>query len=159
MVFRKSWLGFSFARRRPVLGCLTAAAYLLAIGGCGKSQDPVGRPPVFHAEGKLVYDNGPLAGAFVVLHPRAPSGPSSPRPHGQAAADGSFTLTSYDSNDGAPAGEYAVTVELRPLVKNGGDYAAGPNVLPKKYSRAETSPVTVKIAEGNNDLAPIQIAR
>ena len=73
----------------------------------------------------------------------------------QAAADGSFALTSYESNDGAPAGDYTLTVELRSLVKNGGDVTAGPNTLPAKYGRAETSPVTVQIAEQTNDLPEI----
>ncbi len=132
---------------------------LAALAGCGSS--PSGdRQPVYPATGKLVYDGRPLAGAFVVLHPKgAAAGHVVPRPHAQAAADGSFTLTSYESSDGAPAGNYTVTVELRPLVKHGGDVTAGPNTLPPKYSRAETSPLTVQIAEGRNDLAEIQIKK
>jgi len=131
--------------------------FLVTVAGCGSSQNG-DRLPVFPASGKLVYDGRPLEGAFVVLHPKgAASGRAAPRPHAQASADGSFTLTSYESNDGAPAGDYTLTVELRSLVKHGGDVTAGPNTLPPKYSRADTSPVAVQIAEGTNTLSDIQI--
>ncbi len=107
-----------------------------------------------------MFDGRPLTGAFVVLHPKGSTdGKPAPRPHAQAAADGSFTLTSYESNDGAPAGDYTLTVEYRALVNRGGDVTAGPNVLPPKYSRAETSPVAVQIAAGRNILPEIQITK
>jgi hypothetical protein len=139
--------------------CLICLPLLAALAGCGSSQN-TDRLPVFPASGKLVYDGGPLAGAYVVLHPkRAADGRAAPRPHAQAAADGSFALTSYESNDGAPAGDYTLTVELRSLVNRGGDVTAGPNTLPAKYGRAETSPVTVQIAEQTNDLPEIHIRK
>jgi hypothetical protein len=147
------------ASRSSLSVLLICAPLVAACAGCGSSQRP-DRVAVFPATGRLVYDGQPLTGAFVVLHPKAAdAGHLAPRPHGQAAADGSFSLTSYDTNDGAPAGDYTLTVVLRPVVKNGGDYTAGPNILPLKYSRAETSPVTVNIAEGRNDLPEIQLRR
>jgi hypothetical protein len=132
---------------------------LVSLAGCGSS--PSGdRLPVFLASGKLTFDGRPLTGAFVVLHPKAAvSGRTAPRPHAQAAADGSFTLTSYESNDGAPAGNYTLTVELRSLVNHGGDVTAGPNTLPAKYSRVETSPITIQIAQGTNTLPDILIRK
>jgi hypothetical protein len=131
----------------------------VGLAGCGSSQNG-DRLPVFPASGKLVYDGRPLDGAFVVLHPKgAANGRAAPRPHAQASADGSFTLTSYESNDGAPAGDYTMTVELRSLVKHGGDVTAGPNTLPAKYSRVDTSPVAVQIAEGTNQLPEVQIRK
>ncbi len=138
---------------------LISLPLLVSLAGCGSSQSG-DRVPVFPASGKLTYDGRPLTGAFVVLHPKgAVSGPAAPRPHAQAAADGSFTLTSYESNDGAPAGDYTLTVELRSLVKHGGDVTAGPNTLPAKYSRSDTSPVAIQIAEGTNTLPDIQLRK
>jgi hypothetical protein len=146
-----------FASRNHRFRHSVGVAVILALSGCGSSRDATDRLPVYLASGRLIYSK-PLTGAFVVLHPKAGSDQKTPRPHGRVESDGSFALTSYDSNDGAPAGEYTVTVELRPLVKHGGDYSAGPNVLPAKYSRAETSPVKVTVAAGKNDLEPIRIA-
>jgi hypothetical protein len=138
---------------------LIALGLLASLAGCGSS--PSGdRLPVFPASGKLTFDGRPLTGAFVVLHPKgAASGRTAPRPHAQAAADGSFTLTSYESNDGAPAGDYTLTVELRSLVNHGGDVTAGPNILPAKYGRVETSPIAIQIAEETNTLPDIQIRK
>jgi hypothetical protein len=145
--------------RSPVAMWLICGALVTAFAGCGSSQGS-DRVPVFPATGRLVYDGRPLAGAFVVLHPRGvEQSHRAPRPHAQVSTDGSFSLTSYETDDGAPAGDYAVTVELRPLVNRGGDITAGPNILPPKYSRAETTPVTVQIAERRNDLPEIQIRK
>jgi hypothetical protein len=97
-----------------------------------------------------------LRGAFVVLHPQGTQSADGVRPRGHVAEDGNFSLSTYETNDGAPAGDYKVTVEYRSLVKKpSGDVAAGPNVLPKQYSRPETSPISVRIASGDNALAPI----
>jgi hypothetical protein len=138
---------------------LACGPLLVALCGCGSSQ-PADRVPVFPAAGKVSFDGRPLTGAFVVLHPKAAAdGKTAPRPHAQAAADGSYTLTSYEANDGAPAGDYTVTIELRPIVKNGGDYAPGPNVLPARYSRETSSPLTVQIAAGSNTLPDLQITK
>jgi len=139
--------------------CLICLPLVAALAGCASSQN-ADRLPVFPATGKLIYDGRPLAGAYIVLHPKGTAdGRAAPRPHAQAAADGSFALTSYESNDGAPAGDYTLTVELRSLVNHGGDVTAGPNTLPAKYGRAETSPVIVQIAEQTNDLPEIQIRK
>jgi hypothetical protein len=146
---------------RRLAALLLCAPIVIAFSGCGSSPD-ADRVQVFPTSGRVVYDGRPLAGAFVVLHPKgagAAVGRAVPRPHAQATADGSFTVTSYESNDGAPVGDYTLTVELRPLVNHGGDVTAGPNTLPAKYSRAETSPLSVQIAEGRNDLPEIQIRR
>jgi hypothetical protein len=138
---------------------LICAPVLLAIAGCGSSKKS-DRLPVFPTSGKLSFEGRSLSGAFVVLHPKGTTnGGAVPRPHAQAASDGSFTLTSYEANDGAPAGAYTVTVELRSLVKHGGDVTAGPNILPAQYGRAETSPVNAQIAEGRNELPKIQIRK
>jgi hypothetical protein len=46
----------------------------------------------------------------VVFHPKDNADPQAPRPFGTAGADGSFGLTTSRPGDGAPAGEYRVTV-------------------------------------------------
>jgi hypothetical protein len=64
-------------------------------------------------------------------------------------ADGSFVLSTYGPFDGAQAGEYTVTVELRkPLVD--ADGKPGKNLLPERYAKADTSPLTAQVKEGGN---------
>jgi hypothetical protein len=146
---------FFSKKAKRKLAMLVLLPVLAGITGCGSSVDP-DRLPVFPAKGQITFQGKSLNGAFVVLHPQGAKGSREARPRGHVTEDGKFSLSTYETNDGAPAGEYKVTVECRSLVKRpSGDIVAGPNVLPKKYSRPETSPVTLRIAEGDNSLSPI----
>ena len=120
--------------------------------------DPEERMEVFPVKGQVSFRGEPATGAFVVLHPAA-AWPDVPKPTGKVAQDGSFQLTTYEEGDGAPPGEYAVTVEWRKLVNQAGDFSAGPNVIPPKYSQPQTSPLTVTINESPNDLPAIEIEK
>jgi hypothetical protein len=134
---------------------LALLMFMAGIEGCGSSPDP-NRLAVFPVKGQIAFKSKPTDGAFVVLHPKGAIGPNVLRPHGYVRKDGTFSLSTYDTNDGAPAGEYKMTVERRNLVKRpNGDFSPGPNVLPRQYSRPDTSPVAVRIAEGDNALPPI----
>jgi hypothetical protein len=139
------------------LALLLLVVFLAGIAGCGSSQDP-NRLQVFPAKGQIAFPGKPVGGAFVVLHPKAATGSQLVRPRGNVREDGTFSLTTYDANDGAPAGEYKVTVELHNLVKRAnGDVSLGPNIVPKQYGNPKTSPLTVRIAEGENSLPPIML--
>lgn len=138
------------------VGWIGTLALCFAAVGCGAKQDP-NRLPVFPASGKVTFQGQPPVGALVVLHPKVSTPQNeSVRPRAYVKADGSFELSSYESNDGAPAGDYAVVVVWpKPVKSPSGEASAGPNVLPPKYARPETSPAIVKIAEGSNQLNPI----
>jgi hypothetical protein len=137
------------------------AVFLVAAHGCSKSKDP-NRLPVFPVNGHLSVKGQPPSGAFIVLHPKngtatAPNG-EVVRPRAVVNPDGSFAFGSYDSTDGAPSGEYAVTVEWRRIVKSPeGSPVLGPNVVPPKYARPQSSPLAIKVAEKSNELDPITL--
>jgi hypothetical protein len=140
---------------RPVrwgtaLLCLGAA---LITGACAKDE---ARVPVFPVRGQVHFQGKPAPGAFVVFHPTEDAGDDL-RPTGRVDADGSFSLSTYDKDDGAPAGDYTVTVEWQPLVTKGQDTEVGPNVLPDRYGKPETTPLKASITEAPNDLPPIQL--
>jgi hypothetical protein len=137
-----------------------AAPLVLAAAGCGSSDTPIlGRLPVFPVKGEVQFNGQPPVGASVVLHPKGITSPNPVRPYGQVGQDGKFTLTSYDAKDGAPAGQYLVTLEWRKLVTTDAGVSAGPNVLPIEYRQPETSPISVKINEADNELPVIQIGK
>ena len=79
------------------------------------------------------------------------------------AEDGSFSPTTYASDDGAPAGDYAVTVawvreqdnQNAPLEEQ----RPPQNLVPERYSKTETSGLTVQIKPGPNELAPFHLTR
>jgi len=143
---------FFDARRWLALGLLIVAA------GCSKSGHKVDRKQVFPVHGKLLIDDQPAVGAMIVLHPVGGSYDAT-RPRANVGPDGAFELTTYDSKDGAPVGEYAVTVEWRWAVDNGNGLEPGPNQLPVAYSNPTTSNLRVTVAEGPNALQPITIRR
>jgi hypothetical protein len=137
------------------------AAFVVTANGCSKSKDP-NRLPVFPVNGRLSVKGQAPSGAFVVLHPKkgaatAPNG-DVVRPRAVVKPDGSFAFGSYDSSDGAPAGDYSVTVEWRRIGKSPeGSPVLGPNVVSPKYARPETSPLAIKVAEKVNELEPITL--
>jgi hypothetical protein len=131
----------------------------IALVGCGEQIDPT-RLAVFPAKGQISFKGQAPVGASIVLFPKttAPKGSDAPLvcPRGRVQTDGTFALTSYKADDGAPAGEYSVTLEWHKLVKApDGQPDLGPNLLPAQFSRPEKSPLVVKIAAGTNTLPPI----
>jgi hypothetical protein len=145
-------------RRRYALALLAMAAVASTslLAGCGKADPSQVR--VFPVKGQLQFEGRPTPGAFVVLHP-ARADPDAPRPHGKVDQDGKFALSTYRPNDGAPTGDYTATVEWRPFVGSGEDVRVGPNLLPPKYGNPKTSDLHIRVAEGSNQLQPIQLRR
>jgi hypothetical protein len=90
---------------------LTAFALALTVAGCAAQA---ARLPTAPAEGKVLYKGKPADGAQVVLVPVGDDSPDAVKPRGTADRNGVFKLTTYPGADGkadgAPAGEYLVSV-------------------------------------------------
>jgi hypothetical protein len=133
---------------------LAVLSFLLA--GCGKSEEEL--VPV---TGTVLVDGKPAAGAAVVLHPADGTG-NGTHPLGQVDAAGNFQLTTVRSGDGAAPGQYKVTLTqyVSGPVKRGveGEDAPAKNLIPDKYARAETTPLTATIRPGGNDPLHIEIS-
>lgn len=144
------------ARGRYHAACLIAWASAMLVAGCSGGEP---RVPVFPAGGKVSFAGEAPRGAFVVLHPSQAKDDKTPLPSAEVKDDGSFTLTTYDGGDGAPAGDYAVTIQWYKLVGKGSEVKAGPNVIPPQYSKPETSPWKVSICSARNELAAHTITK
>jgi hypothetical protein len=143
---------------RSTLFRLTCLAALCACLGCAKA----GRKPVYPVRGQLLVEDKPAANAIVTFHPVGHTGPDAVHPVGHVDERGHFTLTSYETGDGAPEGEYQVTVTWYRATKargrsGGGDEYDSRNYLPERYNRAETSQLRTTITRGENDLAPFRL--
>ena len=149
----------SYSPPHTLLSAASVLAVIIAVllAGCGGSGPP--RIPTHSAKGAVTYQGQPIAGAFLALHPKSGSLENAPTPTAVVQPDGTFTLTTYDAGDGVPAGEYVVTLQWRKVTKSGGEFLPGPNLLPARYSRPETSDITVRIAAGQNELPPISLRR
>jgi hypothetical protein len=146
MCYRPTWRAV-----RPA--CLLVACALLALG-CGGPK----RKPVFTTEGKILQANGsPAVNVTVFLHPPA-SDPDPLRPLGVTDESGTFKLTTYDANDGAPAGEYVVTLMYEPLDSPLFRKKVKKPDIPAAYTKPDTSPLRAKVeARPGNVLEPIKL--
>ena len=142
----------SWPRRRSWVAAATA---LVLAAGCG--EPALQRTSVFPTTGSITVKGQPAHGAIVVLHPQNAAAPSGLTPRANVDEQGRFAVSTYDRGDGAPEGDYVVTVMWFKPIKENGDFKAGPNVIPAKYSRAETSNLAVKIAAGQNVLPPLKL--
>ena len=95
--------------------------------------------------------------AQVTFHPKVQA-VVHPIPSAKVDPQGNFALTTYRSQDGAPAGEYSVTVVLRPVITKEGELELGANVLPPQYSSPKTTKMVTQVAAGANSV-PIKIVR
>ena len=80
---------------------------LVALAGCGSSDT---RPKAVPAKGSVFYKNSPAGGVLVVFHPLDKGRENAEKPVATTKEDGTFVLTTYNENDGAPEGEYGITL-------------------------------------------------
>jgi hypothetical protein len=129
--------------RRPLgRGALAAIGLgLLILGGCS------GRQPV---RGKLVYGDNEqpvteLAG-FDVMFTSEKLGVSA---RGSIQKDGTFQLGTEKENDGAPPGEYVVTL-TQPIREPDRPYLGDP-VVDRTYEDPARSDLRAEVTSGKND--------
>lgn len=133
---------------------LLLAVSLTFLSGCGGETGPRCHP----VEGRVLYQNQPLAEAMVVFHPLTPPVERVPQPIGNTNAEGRFMMTTLKSGDGAPQGEYAITIELREPRQIGEEVVRdGPNLLPPKYASPRDTPLRYKVIPGKNEVPEIKL--
>ena len=143
------------------------ALCLVACAGCGSGPARTG-PPLNHVSGVVKWNGQPLVGADVTFQLKDGTGSS----FGRTDASGRYQLTTRTSNDGAPAGDYLVTVAkldepdataTKYVSQDDPNYnpfagkatAASPppkSTLPAQYSDVKTSGLTARVAAGSNTL-------
>jgi hypothetical protein len=127
---------------------------LLSLTGCDGSAGPTCHP----VQGKVLYQNQPLAEAMVVFHPLFASADKFPQPIAHTDAEGRFILTTLKSGDGAPEGEYAITVEFRDSRQIGEEMVRdGRNLLPPRYGNPSDSQLQYKVVPGPNTVPDIKL--
>jgi hypothetical protein len=135
--------------------CLSLVAL---VSGCGKSRPEIkNKLPLFPVTGKVVMDGQPMVGATIIFNPVTPfPEKSAPQlPHAVVGDDGSFTASTYQKDDGAPAGDYKITVSWRGNVEGLSNEQKDdlPEKAPDSMQTPRTSKIRVKIKEQPNALA------
>jgi hypothetical protein len=141
-----------------IMGTIGLVAGVVAAASLVGCNGPKERRPLFPVSGRVLLDGKPLAHAFVVFHPLHAASGDEVRPRGRADANGSFVLWTYKNADGAPAGEYRITVE-KYKAPTEWDSALPVNLLPTRYAKPDTSQLTARVQVGANELPPFQLKR
>ncbi|MBA4186495.1 MAG: hypothetical protein C0467_00610 [Planctomycetaceae bacterium] len=111
---------------------------------------PVKKKVTHPVAGTLKLDGEPVALATVTFHTlNAETKKFSTICDGRTDELGRFQVTTYGKFDGAPAGEYVVSVRKLQKPTDGG---AAKNVLPEQYATPGTTPLKVTIKDGTNDV-------
>src|SRR5262249_14205253 len=135
-------------RSVPALLLLGAAATLAA--GCGP-----GRRSVSPVTGLVVAGGAkkPATGVMVTFHPVRDDGGPIYKPNGYVDEQGRFALTTYEKGDGAPAGEYLITLEWVPGKKSPFD-AEGSDLLRGAYADPKKSKIRFTVQSGVSNEVP-----
>lgn len=144
--------------RSPAYCLLLLAGLSLLLPGCGGREIAGEVAPV---SGTVTYKGNPVADAAVVFYPVGGGKVAT----GKTDDQGKYTLTTYDSGDGALVGEHSVTVVVQPSVTEteidspdayAVPEAGGGSSIPAKYASKESSGLTKTVASGDNDI-PIEL--
>lgn len=142
------------ARRvsRPRRIALLSLAVALIAGCSTKVDHGVALHP---AHGQVMVAGKPEAGVQVRLHPVGKlDDMDAPRPFAETGSDGKFILGTFEAEDGAPAGDYLVTI-FWPGKEQGPNGA--PDQLAGKYTNITKPPFRVTIKAGENELESFKI--
>lgn len=143
---------------------LIAAALLLP--GCGE-EVVEGRIEVIPVQGQLLVKGQPAPGARVTLHPvDGPVAEAGLYPYGIVDESGAFSVTTYQQGDGAPPGEYRVSVvwpdanyqarnaRERDMISSG---AQLPDKLRGRYADPQRTGLTATITPDTTELPAINL--
>jgi hypothetical protein len=137
--------------RRRWTGGLAVAAAMAALAGCGRS-DSLPSYPVYEVKGKvLLADGKPLKAGWVFL---VPKGDLPLTPSGEIAPDGTFSVVTGGSGEGAPAGEYKVRVEA-PQFAPAATRSGKKPIFPARYRDEDSSGLVITVRAESNQLEPI----
>lgn len=129
---------------------LLALAGLLICLGCGENWQAETHP----THGRITINGEAPNGAVVELYATGEAvDVRNSRPWAIVQEDGTYSLSTYERGDGAPAGQYAVTVRWPPDVSQ----PSLADRLGGAFVRPERSRWSVTVGEGENELPPIEI--
>ncbi|GIW94367.1 MAG: hypothetical protein KatS3mg110_2408 [Pirellulaceae bacterium] len=128
----------------PCLWCVTVVA--LVAGGCSRSSGPP-RQPTYPLTGVVTVDGQPAKEVRVAVHPAGATDPESAVATAFTDENGKFSLSTYESGDGVPEGEYVVTFMWGTINPFSFQYGP-PDKLNGRYADPAKSQFRVKVEKG-----------
>lgn len=131
---------------------LVAVCLSLVCTSCRKSG-----PSIYPVSGKVLCRGAPATGAAVFFH-RHGTDLSDQLTMGIVRDDGTFELVCGPLGKGAPAGDYDVTVEWRPVARqSGGNPQRGPDKLNGRYADVRNPLLHATVEARPNELPPFEL--
>lgn len=123
-----------------------------ALSGCGRMSDQErlkvlvpNAQKTIPVTGKVLVDGEPVKDLWVTLHSENTSADSL-QPKAQTDENGDFKITSYIGGDGAPQGNYKITVQWLKFQQFGSQWV-GPDKLDGPNGDVKTTELTVAVAD------------
>lgn len=132
-------------------GILMSMVVACALAGCGPKFEKT-----FPVSGSLTVDEEPAKRAEVVFHPVGDV-KGRVKPVAVVGEDGNFTMTTFLTGDGAPPGEYMVTVVWRKYHVVEGEEVEGDDMLYGQYNDLRSPFLKVTVKPGENKLPPMKL--
>jgi hypothetical protein len=131
---------------------LAAGSMVVLVSACGSKG-----PRLYPVKGSVRINGEPAKDVNIVFTPVAlPEGGATPlSPAAVTEEGGSFRLMSFKPGDGAPAGDYQVTV-IFPMNRFN-KHQSGIDRLRGKFANPKTSGLTAKVEPTSNDLPPFDL--
>jgi hypothetical protein len=129
---------------RRVVTCGALVCSVLVLAGCGGDRLRTAK-----VNGKVTYKGKPVPNGTVTFIPEG-GGPSAT---GEIQSDGTFTMTTYSSGDGAILGKHKVVIAA---MADMGDRLPEersplpPPIVPDKYTSPATSDLTTEVKDEEN---------
>lgn len=129
------------------------------VTGCGPTG-PQGGPRVrtVQVKGTVMVDGAPAGFLQVSAVPKGGAGAVPMNSSALTAGDGQFSLSTYESGDGVPSGDYTLTFVWGEMNLMNGQYSG--DKLEGKYADAATSEFTLTVTAGGEpqDLGTIELS-
>lgn len=141
--------------RNGALIVLIFIAFLTLSACASRHKD---REPVYSVSGSVCYKGKPAVGAIVVFNQigEREDKRRAIKPFARTTNDGTFKLNYYTTGDGAPAGEYVVTL-VWPSPPAADETEEGPDRLNGRYSNPTTSKWRITLSQKPLELKPFNI--
>lgn len=141
----------------------TAAVLLFAIccsiSSCRKSEEPY-RKETIPVIGRITVDGQPPGSPLqIVCHPEGEMDKEHPSvTQAISADDGSFALSTYETGDGVPPGQYLLTIQWQQFSTFSMSYG-GPDKLNNRYDDPATSEYKIAVESGQEpiDLGTLEL--
>ncbi|MDB5385416.1 MAG: hypothetical protein JWM11_1062 [Planctomycetaceae bacterium] len=125
--------------------------------GCHSEKPSV---KVFPVYGKILIDGKPPVRAELRFKPKTPINDPVKRsiePHAIVGPDGMFEVGTYLGDDGAPPGEYAITVVWPTVTIEGGEETFGPDRLKERFANPASPIARIEVKEDDNRIPVIEL--